>query len=147
MRCTLLLNCMLIKPLRPWENTVTRQSCLSGDFWRPDSIHLEAVSCDKGAWESGDGLCRTAEALTWPPVLRVSSVPGHCCARAGWGLLVCMLSMLAGGMVEMVRLSLFKQGHVLTDDKNAVVDMSVFWQIPQYILVGLSEVGHCSACS
>ena len=45
----------------------------------------------------------------------------------------------------MVRLSLFKQGHVLTDDKNAIVDMSVFWQIPQYILVGLSEVCHCSA--
>ena len=56
-----------------------------------------------------------------------------------------MLSMLAGGAVEMVRLSLFKQGHVLTDDKNAIVDMSVFWQIPQYILVGLSEVCHCSA--
>ncbi|CAL5228309.1 g11415 [Coccomyxa viridis] len=60
--------------------------------------------------------------------------------RIGWGLFVCMLSMLAGGAVEMVRLSLFKQGHVLTDDKNAIVDMSVFWQIPQYILVGLSEV-------
>ena len=65
---------------------------------------------------------------------------------AGWGLFVCMLSMLAGGAVEMVRLSLFKQGHVLTDDKNAIVDMSVFWQIPQYILVGLSEVSHCTAC-
>ncbi len=56
---------------------------------------------------------------------------------------MCMLSMLAGGVVEMVRLSLFKQGHVLTDDKNAIVDMSVFWQIPQYILVGLSEVSAC----
>ena len=58
----------------------------------------------------------------------------------GWGLFVCMLSMLAGSAVEAVRLGLFKQGHVLTDDKNAIVDMSVFWQIPQYILVGLSEV-------
>ena len=51
-----------------------------------------------------------------------------------------MLSMLAGSAVEVVRLGLFKQGHVLTHDKNAIVDMSVFWQIPQYILVGLSEV-------
>ena len=57
-----------------------------------------------------------------------------------------MLSMLAGGAVEMVRLSQFKQGHVLTHDRNAIVDMSVFWQIPQYILVGLSEVSHCSTC-
>ena len=56
-----------------------------------------------------------------------------------------MLSMLAGGAVEIVRLSLFKQGHVLTDDRNAIVDMSVFWQIPQYILVGLSEVGRTLA--
>ena len=51
-----------------------------------------------------------------------------------------MLSMLAGSAVEVVRLGLFKRGHVLTDDKNAIVDMSVFWQVPQYILVGLSEV-------
>ena len=51
-----------------------------------------------------------------------------------------MLSMLAGSAVEAVRLGLFKQGHVLTHDKNAIVDMSVFWQIPQYIFVGLSEV-------
>ena len=43
----------------------------------------------------------------------------------------------------MVRLGLFKRGHVLTDDKNAIVNMSVFWQIPQYILVGLSEVSTC----
>jgi len=65
--------------------------------------------------------------------------------HAGWGLFVCMLSMLAGGAVEMVRLSQFKQGHVLTHDRNAIVDMSVFWQIPQYILVGLSEVRHIIA--
>ena len=60
--------------------------------------------------------------------------------HAGWGLFVCMLSMLAGGAVEAVRLHLFKQGHVLTHDRNAIVNMSVFWQVPQYILVGLSEV-------
>ena len=32
----------------------------------------------------------------------------------GWGLLVCMLSMLAGGAVEWYRLRLFAQGRVLT---------------------------------
>ena len=78
--------------------------------------------------------------------LRNTVPPRPLCECAGWGLFVCMLSMLSGGVVEMVRLSLFKQGHVLTDDKNAIVDMSVFWQIPQYILVGLSEVCSCIAC-
>lgn len=64
---------------------------------------------------------------------------------AGYGLLVCMLSMLAGAAVEWYRLRLFQQGSVLTASANreadpAIVDMSVFYQIPQYILVGLSEV-------
>ena len=35
-------------------------------------------------------------------------------ACSGWGLLVCMLSMLAGGAVEWYRLRLFAQGRVLT---------------------------------
>ncbi len=56
-----------------------------------------------------------------------------------------MLSMLAGAAVEWYRLRLFRQGDVLTAGANrepnpAIVDMSVFYQIPQYILVGLSEV-------
>ena len=118
---------------------------LSGSFWSADSIHLGAVSCDKGPGKMDVGS-GNASPVRPPSVLRLSTMPGHSRARAGWGLFVCMLSMLAGGVVEMVRLSLFKQGHVLTDDRNAIVDMSVFWQIPQYILVGLSEVSHCSTC-
>lgn len=56
-----------------------------------------------------------------------------------------MLSMLAGAAVEWYRLRLFQQGAVLTASPNrgtqpAIVDISVFYQIPQYILVGLSEV-------
>lgn len=70
---------------------------------------------------------------------------------AGWGLLVCMLSMLAGAAVEWQRLRLFKEGHILTEAGGMlsrerqpdIVDMNVFWQVPQYILVGMSEV-HCS---
>jgi hypothetical protein len=55
-----------------------------------------------------------------------------------------MLSMLAGAAVEWYRLRLFRQGAVLTNSANReaqpdIVDMSVFYQIPQYILVGLSE--------
>lgn len=77
-----------------------------------------------------------------------SVITGSCCG-AGYGLLVCMLSMLAGATVEWYRLRLFAQGAVLTNDANReaqpdIVDMSVFWQIPQYILVGLSEASPLS---
>jgi hypothetical protein len=61
-----------------------------------------------------------------------------------------MLSMLTGAAVEWQRLRLFNEGRVLThaplvalplhERQPAIVDMSVFWQVPQYILVGMSEV-------
>ncbi len=84
----------------------------------------------------------------WSALRHVSMLavwPMSCHCGAGYGLLVCMLSMLAGAAVEWYRLRLFQQGAVLTASANrgtqpAIVDMSVFFQIPQYILVGLSEV-------
>lgn len=59
--------------------------------------------------------------------------------------MVCALSMLASAWVEHRRLDLFHDGefHKSTEPdlhRIKVVDMSVFWQIPQYLLVGLSEV-------
>ena len=73
---------------------------------------------------------------------------------AGWGLLVCVLSMLAAAAVEWYRLQLFHQGKVLhgnsggsalsRHDGSGIVDMNVFWQVPQYLLVGASEVSSLS---
>lgn len=65
--------------------------------------------------------------------------------RIGWGLVVCALSMLVSAWVEHRRLVLFHQGawHKSSEPDLhhiRVVDMSVFWQIPQYLLVGLSEI-------
>ena len=61
--------------------------------------------------------------------------------------------MLAAAVVEWYRLKLFHEGKVLSAlggnhsqsvlnhrDGGGVVDMNVFWQVPQYLLVGLSEV-------
>lgn len=73
---------------------------------------------------------------------------------AGWGLLVCVFAMLAAAAVEWYRLKLFHEGKVLPAlggshshhsilshrDGSGIVDMNVFWQVPQYLLVGLSEV-------
>lgn len=71
----------------------------------------------------------------------------------GWGLVVCVFAMLAAAAVEWYRLRLFHEGKVLPAlggnhsqsilhhrNGSGIVDMNVFWQAPQYLLVGLSEV-------
>ena len=62
--------------------------------------------------------------------------------------------MLASAAVEWRRLQLFREGDILapaaeaavmhwgarSHHEPAVVNMNVFWQVPQYLLIGLSEV-------
>ena len=59
--------------------------------------------------------------------------------------MVCAASMFAASAVEWRRLSLYQAGHYYSSSEPGlgrmkIVDMSVFWQVPQYLLVGLSEV-------
>ncbi|XP_044478559.1 protein NRT1/ PTR FAMILY 7.1-like [Mangifera indica] len=53
--------------------------------------------------------------------------------RMGIGLVIGMLAMLAAGVTEMRRLKYVTPG-------ERTSSLSIFWQIPQYILVGASEV-------
>ncbi|XP_073223150.1 protein NRT1/ PTR FAMILY 7.1-like isoform X3 [Cicer arietinum] len=53
--------------------------------------------------------------------------------RMGIGLIFGMLSMVASGMTEIARLR-----HIIPGQKSS--SMSIFYQIPQYVLVGASEV-------
>ncbi|KAK4780078.1 hypothetical protein SAY87_016184 [Trapa incisa] len=53
--------------------------------------------------------------------------------RMGVGLIIGILSMVAAGVTEMERLRHVKPG-------EKVSSLSVFWKIPQYVLVGASEV-------
>jgi len=58
---------------------------------------------------------------------------------------VCAASMFAASAVEWRRLALYQGGHYYSSrepglGRMKIVDMSVFWQVPQYLLVGLSEV-------
>ena len=64
---------------------------------------------------------------------------------------MCVVAMLAAALVELWRLRLFHEGRVIHDRESVglghasyVVDMSVFWQTSQYLLVGLSEVDNSS---
>lgn len=53
--------------------------------------------------------------------------------RMGIGLIIGILAMVAAGITEIQRLK-----HVIPGQK--ISSLSIFWQIPQYVLVGASEV-------
>ncbi|KAL7173248.1 hypothetical protein ACSBR2_032671 [Camellia fascicularis] len=57
--------------------------------------------------------------------------------RMGIGLFISILSMLAAGTLELVRLGIVRR-HDYYD--RTEMPMSIFWQVPQYFLVGCAEV-------
>lgn len=59
--------------------------------------------------------------------------------RIGIGLTISIFAMVAAAIVEIERLKVARD-HGLLDDPNTAVPMSVFWQVPQYFLVGAAEV-------
>lgn len=64
--------------------------------------------------------------------------------RIGIGFGVACLSMIVAAVVEIVRLQVVADNGLQNSDPTApgapVVPMSVWWQIPQYMLIGCSEV-------
>ena len=64
--------------------------------------------------------------------------------RIGVGMLLAAASVLVAGVVEMERRNTWKDGgflvqKVFNEERNAS-SFSVFWQVPQYVLIGSSEV-------
>ncbi|XVF24455.1 hypothetical protein REPUB_Repub13aG0129500 [Reevesia pubescens] len=59
--------------------------------------------------------------------------------RIGIGLLVSMLNMVVAGLVETARVNTARK-HGLIDTPKAVVPMSVWWLLPQYVLTGIGDV-------
>ncbi|KAH7568240.1 hypothetical protein JRO89_XS07G0265100 [Xanthoceras sorbifolium] len=58
--------------------------------------------------------------------------------RVGTGLFLCTISMVIAALVEMMRLKTAKE-HGLVDEPNVTVPMSVWWLIPQYVVLGVTE--------
>lgn len=58
--------------------------------------------------------------------------------RMGIGLFISILAMIVAAFVEIRRLAIAKE-HNLVVVKDAV-PMSIFWQIPQYFLIGAAEI-------
>lgn len=57
--------------------------------------------------------------------------------RMGTGLVISIFAMLAAGILEVVRLGIVRRNNYY-DFKN--MPMSIFWQVPQYFLIGCAEV-------
>jgi len=58
--------------------------------------------------------------------------------RMGIGLLISILAMSAAAVLEIQRLAIARDAHLV--DQNVPVPLSILWQIPQYFLVGAAEV-------
>ncbi|XP_022764382.1 protein NRT1/ PTR FAMILY 5.4 [Durio zibethinus] len=59
--------------------------------------------------------------------------------RIGIGLFVSILNMVVAGMVETARVNTARK-HGLIDTPKAIVPMSVWWLLPQYVLTGIGDV-------
>jgi peptide/histidine transporter 3/4 len=59
--------------------------------------------------------------------------------RMGIGLAVSVLSMLAAGALEVARLRV-AASHGMLDDATNYLPISIFWQVPQYFIIGAAEV-------
>ncbi|KVH94674.1 Major facilitator superfamily domain, general substrate transporter, partial [Cynara cardunculus var. scolymus] len=90
----------------------------------------------------------TLSVIFWVPVYDQIIVPvarkytGHKSGltqlqRMGTGLVISIFAMLAAGTLEVVRLGIVKRNNYY-DYKN--MPMSIFWQVPQYFLIGCAEV-------
>ncbi|KAL8215207.1 hypothetical protein R6Q57_004656 [Mikania cordata] len=90
----------------------------------------------------------TLSVIFWVPIYDRALVPlarkytGHKSGltqlqRMGTGLVISILAMVAAGTLEVVRLGIVKR-HNYYDYEH--MPMSIFWQVPQYFLIGCAEV-------
>ncbi|KAJ1437361.1 PTR2 family proton/oligopeptide symporter, conserved site [Sesbania bispinosa] len=93
-------------------------------------------------------LFDTLSVIFWAPVYDRIIVPcarkftGHeqgftQLQRMGIGLVISIVAMLVAGILEVVRLDMVRKNNYY-DLKT--IPMSIFWQVPQYFLVGCAEV-------
>lgn len=93
-------------------------------------------------------LFDTLSVLFWAPVYGTYLIPlarkytGHergftQLQRMGIGLVISIFAMLVAGILEVVRLDYVRKNNLYDLE---TIPMSIFWQVPQYFLVGCAEV-------
>ena len=78
------------------------------------------------------------------PLLQYCGIRFTPLRRIGVGMLVAAASMVVAGLVEIKRRHTWEQGHVYDQEVNGenltAAELNIFWQIPQFLLIGSSEV-------
>uniref|UniRef100_A0A0D6R4L3 Major facilitator superfamily (MFS) profile domain-containing protein n=1 Tax=Araucaria cunninghamii TaxID=56994 RepID=A0A0D6R4L3_ARACU len=93
------------------------------------------------------GLFDTVSVILWVPIYDRVIVPtarkftgkprGFTqLQRIGIGLVISIFSMVVAAIVEIKRLAVVREHNSYNED----ADMSIFWQVPQYFLIGAAEV-------
>ncbi|KAK9072889.1 hypothetical protein SSX86_009324 [Deinandra increscens subsp. villosa] len=59
--------------------------------------------------------------------------------RVGVGLVLSILAMVAAALTEIKRLNVARAHGLVDDDSSKVVPLTVFWLVPQFLLVGSGE--------
>jgi len=57
--------------------------------------------------------------------------------RIGIGLVISIISMIVAGILEAIRLDIVRKNNYYDLE---TIPMSIFWQVPQYLLIGAAEV-------
>jgi len=82
------------------------------------------------------------------PALKRRGLKMSSLCKIGLGFFLACLGMIVSALVEIARKRQFDEGKVVgtsvcsdSDESNILaVEMSVFWQVPQFLLIGISEV-------
>ncbi|KAE9600845.1 hypothetical protein Lal_00011300 [Lupinus albus] len=93
-------------------------------------------------------LFDTLSVIFWAPVYDSIIVPmarkftGHergftQLQRIGIGLFISIISMIVAGILEVVRLDIVRKNNYY---ELKTIPMTIFWQVPQYFLIGAAEV-------
>uniref|UniRef100_A0ACD5XBY3 Uncharacterized protein n=1 Tax=Avena sativa TaxID=4498 RepID=A0ACD5XBY3_AVESA len=94
----------------------------------------------------------TLSVMLWVPLYDRAVVPlarrltGHRngltqLARMGVGFVILIVAMLIAGILEVARRRVLAHHDMFVDaDSTKYVSMSIFWQVPQYVVVGAAEV-------
>ena len=78
------------------------------------------------------------------PLLQSCGISFTPLRRMGVGMLLAAASVVVAGVIEIKRRHTWEQGHfcdqIVFDEQRNASDLNVFWQVPQFVLIGSGEV-------